>query len=138
MLSTPTGDAYAINKVLTSHVNRVLPGYSTRLLLITPITQSKEKPQQAPRNTFEIHFPRFSWCVWCDQNPLRMNRSHLIGIQIPLCFYFIHTVRVHRLVFKCRRALHGVSISQQLTDLRWTFLTVPSTTIVAPLTASIQ
>ena len=57
MLSTPTGDAYAINKVLTSHVNRVLPGYFARLLLITPITQSKEKPQQAPRNTFEYIFP---------------------------------------------------------------------------------
>ena len=52
-----------------------------------PQTQSKEKPQQAPRYTLERHLPQVSWCVWCrDQNPVRTNRRHIVGIQIPLRF----------------------------------------------------
>ena len=47
----------AIDKVLTSHVNRGLLGFYDVAFDNPPNSESKEKPHQAPRYTFERHLP---------------------------------------------------------------------------------
>ena len=47
-----------------------------------------------------------------------------LAFKYRCAFDCIHTVTVHRLVFKYLRALHGVNIPA-INELRQTFLTVP-------------